>query len=127
MAETKVPEDSEPAEKSVSLPQFPGIKEPVKPEPPAKPAPAVRPPPETQAGSKTPAEAKPRYVVPRIDGVVLKRSPDPASPQLATADKGEKLLLVERTETLYNDKPWLLVRKGKLNAYVWEPLVKEEP
>ncbi|MBI4383876.1 MAG: hypothetical protein HY579_07560 [Nitrospinae bacterium] len=128
MAGPPAPRDSEPAERSVALPQFPAVKEPVKPGPPAQPAPAGRPPqPETKAESRTSAGPKPRYVVPRIDGVVLKRSPDPASPQLAAADKGEKLLLVERTETLYNDKPWLLVRKGKLNAYVWEPLVKEEP
>lgn len=69
---------------------------------------------------------KPQVVIPRVDSVAIKKAPDITSSQIATINKGDRLTLVERTKVLYNDQPWLIVKKGNLTGYVWEPLVKIE-
>lgn len=97
-----------------TAPSLPAVSEPRKPEIAGK---------LTDSGSD---EMKLQYVTPRVDAVALKTSPDTSSAQVGTINKGERLLLVGRTTILYNDKPWLIVKKGNLTAFVWEPLVNVE-
>lgn len=108
----------EPVEKQIASPKPPAVSEPHRPEIEGmnieNPDPM-----ETE-------ETKPQFVTPLVDAVALKKSPDASSPQIATVNKGDKLALVGRTTILYNDKPWLIVKKGNLTAFVWEPLVKVE-
>lgn len=102
----------------------------------SKPATKVKP--QTQEAPKAPAsqpasQAAPtpkvsggQYAVARIDGVALKKGPGVSFPQIASARKGERLELIRTTSAMYNDKPWLEVRKGELKLYVWSPLVAIE-
>ncbi len=73
-----------------------------------------------------PGEKELQYAVARIDGLALKKGPGLSFPQIASAQKGERLELIRTTSAMYNDKPWLEVRKGALKLYVWSPLVSIE-
>ena len=109
----------EPEEKKIASPRVPVIMQPRNPEVGGRQV-------EDPDSMGTENEIKQQFVTPRIDAVALKKSPDESSPKVATANKGDRLVLVGRTTILYNDKPWLIVKKGKLTAFVWEPLVKIE-
>ncbi len=67
-----------------------------------------------------------RYVVSLIDGLTLKNGPSVKLPEMATAMKGERLLLVKKVDVFFNGKPWLEVKKGAQKYFVWGGLVKLE-
>ncbi len=83
---------------------------------PPSPSPAA--PPKTATG--------PRFAIPRIDGVTLKKGPGASFPEAGKAQKGEKLEIVRRTDVLFNGKPWWVVRRNGSQAYVWDGLVNIE-
>ncbi|MEE9258031.1 MAG: hypothetical protein V3U37_00690 [Nitrospinaceae bacterium] len=99
---------------AASKPEVPRISEPVMSEPAAPQSP-------------TPASVSGQtFVVARIDGVSLKKGPGTVFPEVAKAQKGERLALVRRTTVKFNGKPWLVVKKDGRNVYVWEGLVQVE-
>lgn len=73
-----------------------------------------------------PQTSSEKYVRVLIDGVSLKQGPGAVFPEMGKVGKGDRLLLVRRTKIVFNDKVWLVVKKGAQTAYVWEGLVKEE-
>ena len=105
------------------------------PEPAPAPVPANVPPPSPPATIETPSppRVKPpepanlkQYVRVLIDGVSLKQGPGAVFPEMKKVNKGERLVLVRRTNIRFNDKVWLVVKSGDRLAYVWEGLVKIE-
>jgi len=105
------------------------------PAPAPTPVPANVPQPSPPATIETPSPPKvtspepanlKRYVRVLIDGVSLKQGPGAVFPEMAKVNKGDRLVLVRRTNVFFNDKAWLVVKSGDRLAYVWEGLVKIE-
>lgn len=100
-------------------PDVPKVAEPAQPKTGRKPTAPVSPQPaQRETGQK--------FVVALIDGVALKKGPGVKFPQIATARKGERLLLIRKLSRLFNGKPWLEVKKGGHKMFVWEGLVKDD-
>lgn len=105
------------------------------PEPAPAPVPANVPTPRPPVAIEAPAPPKvkspesadlKKYVRVLIDDVSLKQGPGAVFPALKKVNKGDRLVLVRRTNVLFQDKAWLVVKSGDRLAYVWEGLVKEE-
>jgi hypothetical protein len=105
------------------------------PAPASAPVPANVPTPRPPVAIKTPATPKvkspeptglKKYVRVLIDDVSLKQGPGAVFPALKKVNKGDRLVLVRRTNVLFQGKAWLVVKSGDRLAYVWEGLVKEE-
>jgi len=105
------------------------------PAPAPSPVPANVPPPSPPGAIETPSPPKVKnpepanlkqYVRVLIDGVSLKQGPGAVFPEMEKVNKGDRLLLVRRTNIRFNDKVWLVVKSGDRLAYVWEGLVKIE-
>lgn len=92
--------------------------------------PAPRPPKVAEPAPPSPAKAPPleeqktKFVTARINGVTLKKGPGVSFPEVDTAGKGERLMFVKRTNSMFNGKAWLEVKKGDQRVYVWEGLVR---
>ena len=58
-------------------------------------------------------------------GVLFRKGPGTNYPELGTASKGDRFMVVERADVLHQGKPWLKLRDrdGK-EAFVWEGLTK---
>ena len=116
-------------------PKPPAVQEIPQAPPAPVPAPVTVPEPSPPTRTETPAvpEVKSpapvsneKYVRALIDGVSLKQGPGAVFPEVGKALKGDRLLLVRKTKIVFNDKLWLVVKKGDQLVYVWEGLVKEE-
>lgn len=59
--------------------------------------------------------------------VRLRKGPSVQFPVVGKVGQGDRLLFVRRTDVMYNGKAWLVIKKGKDLAYVWEGLVKKIP
>ncbi|MEC7641759.1 MAG: hypothetical protein VYC17_06345 [Nitrospinota bacterium] len=107
VAEPSLPSADEPATTAIRPPSVEA------PQPPELP--------EVESPFQEPGEP---FVVALIDGVTLKRGPGVRFPQIATAKKGERMVLLRKLKAMHNGKPWLEVKKGQRKVYVWEGLVK---
>lgn len=107
-------------------PAVPQPSEPTSPKAVAQPKVASKPAAPVFTPPSFPAKqvATKKFAVALIDGVSLKARPEIDSPLLATAKKGERLILLKRLKTSFNGKAWLEVKKGGQKMYVWEGLVR---
>ncbi len=134
VVESKNTENPEVAK--LSPPEPPEVAKIPEPAPaPAAPAPVNVPQPSPPVAIETPAPPKvvapepanaKKYVRVRIDDVSLKEGPGAAFPAIAKVNKGDRLLFVQRTNILFSDKAWLIVKSGERQGYIWEGLVEAE-
>lgn len=97
---------------------FPDLEEPdILKTPPDPEYPLVRP------GGNT---SKQRFVSSLINGLSLKEGPGVSFQAQDQANKGEKLLVVRKTEIFTDQKPWLEVEKDGNVFFVWEGFVQPE-
>ena len=68
-----------------------------------------------------------KYVEARIEGLALRQGPGVKFPKVGQVGKGERLLMVERTQVEFQNKAWLKVQTGELTGYVWEGFVRAMP
>ena len=68
-----------------------------------------------------------KYVEVTGHGVRLRKGPSIQFPVVGKINRGERLLLVRRTNVIWNGKPWIVIKSEGSLAYVWEGLVKELP
>jgi len=59
-----------------------------------------------------------------VDGVALRKGPGTVFPKIIKLKKGAELEFVRRTNIEFNNKNWLVVKRGNRSAYVWEGVVQ---
>ena len=59
-----------------------------------------------------------------VDGVSLLKGPGTVFPKIIKLKKGAELEFVRRTNIKFNNKNWLMVKRGNRSAYVWEGVVQ---
>ncbi|MBI5186242.1 MAG: SH3 domain-containing protein [Nitrospinae bacterium] len=93
--------------------------------PPAAPdLPAENPDGQAETKQKAPNEKR-SFVVISTDDVIIREGPGLNYPQLGTAMKGARFLLVEKIAVFHQGKPWLKVAdKEGQEGFVWEALVE---
>ena len=59
-----------------------------------------------------------------VDGAALRKGPGTVFPQIAKLSEGVELEFIRRTNIEFNNKSWLVVKRGNRSAYIWEGVVK---
>jgi hypothetical protein len=59
-----------------------------------------------------------------VDGVALRKGPGTVFPKIINLNKGAKIEFVRRTNIEFNNKNWLVVKRGNRSAYIWEGVVE---
>ncbi len=76
-----------------------------------------------------PVEQEPQnkevYLRTRIDNLSLRKGPAMKFAVLMKVKKGERLMLIETTQKIINNKPWLKVEVDGKTAYVWQGFVEK--
>ena len=61
-----------------------------------------------------------------VDGAALRKGPGTVFPQIAKLGEGVELEFIRRTNIEFNNKSWLVVKRGNRSAYIWEGVVQWE-
>lgn len=97
-------------------------------EKPVVAAPTTPPPPAEVLAKVSPENTRPpepkKILKVMVDGVALRKGPGTVFPQIIKLNKGAKLEFVRRTNIEFNNKNWLVVKRGNRSAYVWEGVVR---
>ena len=59
-----------------------------------------------------------------VDGAALRKGPGTVFPQIVKLGEGVKLEFIRRTNIEFNNKSWLVVKRGNRSAYIWEGVVQ---
>ena len=59
-----------------------------------------------------------------VDGVALRKGPGTVFPKITNLNKGAEIEFVRRTNIEFNNKNWLVVKRGTRSAYIWEGVVQ---
>ena len=59
-----------------------------------------------------------------VDGVALRKGPGTVFPKITNLNKGAEIEFVRRTKIEFNNKNWLVVKRGNRSAYIWEGVVQ---
>ena len=59
-----------------------------------------------------------------VDGVALRKGPGTVFPKITNLNKGAEIEFVRRTNIEFNNKNWLVVKRGNRSAYIWEGVVQ---
>ena len=59
-----------------------------------------------------------------VDGVALRKGPGTVFQKIINLKKGSEVEFVRRTNIELNNKNWLVVKRGKRSAYIWEGVVE---
>jgi hypothetical protein len=59
-----------------------------------------------------------------VDGAALRKGPGTVFPQIAKLGEGVELEFIRRTNIEFNNKSWLVVKRGNRSAYIWEGVVQ---
>ena len=59
-----------------------------------------------------------------VDGVSLRKGPGTVFPKIIDLKKGAEVEFVRRTNIEFNNKNWLVVKRGNRSAYIWEGVVQ---
>ena len=59
-----------------------------------------------------------------VDGVALRKGPGTVFPKITNLNKGAEIEFVRRTNIEFNNKNWLVVKRGNRSAYIWEGVVE---
>ena len=59
-----------------------------------------------------------------VDGAALRKGPGTVFPQIVKLSEGVELEFIRRTNIKFNNKSWLVVKRGNRSAYIWEGVVQ---
>ena len=59
-----------------------------------------------------------------VNGVALRKGPGTVFKKIISLEKGARVEFVRRTNIEFNNKNWLVVKRGNRSAYIWEGLVQ---
>jgi hypothetical protein len=59
-----------------------------------------------------------------VDGAALRKGPGTVFPQIVKLNKGVELEFIRRTNIEFNNKNWLVVKRGNRSAYIWGGVVQ---
>ena len=65
-----------------------------------------------------------KFVKVIVDGAALRKGPGTVFPQIAKLGEGVELEFIRRTNIEFNNKSWLVVKRGNRSAYIWEGVVQ---
>ncbi len=95
---------------------------------PAMKTPEVKAPESPQVASPSaPAESasQTKTVLTRLKVLTIRTGPGAKFPVVMKSKRDEPLQLVRETEVILNGKPWVVVRKGDKEGYVWSGFLKD--
>ena len=65
-----------------------------------------------------------KFVKVIVDGAALRKGPGTIFPQITKLGEGVELEFIRRTNIEFNNKSWLVVKRGNRSAYIWEGVVQ---
>jgi len=71
------------------------------------------------------AESSPgKNLMVMTDGVALKKGPGTVFPNITKLRRGEEVRFMRRTNIMFNNRNWLVVKYKNRSGYIWEGVVK---